>query len=131
MKQRAWDDLLSIGIEEVDNDHRILLNLFNLLAEAASEEEDDEYLAVVLEELINATAWHFSHEERLMLECSYPNLAAHKTEHQDLMDSVRAFQDSWLKDGTLEADEFEFLERWLTEHILVSDMKFGSWIASS
>lgn len=131
MRELVWDDLFSIGIDEVDADHQILLNLFNLLAQSAEGELGREFMAAVLDELINATAWHFSHEERLMLQHGYEGLDGHKAEHRELIDSVREFQQSWMDSGTLDEEGFDFLERWLTEHILVSDMEFGNWAADN
>ena len=34
MKQRVWDQVLSVENDEIDHDHRILVDLFNLLAAA-------------------------------------------------------------------------------------------------
>jgi hemerythrin len=47
------------------------------------------------------------------------------------MDSVCDLQREILKTGKLEEQEFEFLEQWLTGHILAADMKFGEYLAAS
>jgi hemerythrin len=130
MKDIVWDHVLSIGIDEIDDDHRRLVALFNLLNHSVAEGETQEYLEAVLEELINCTIWHFSHEERLMLKYGYKGLAEHKMEHQELIQSVKELQQNILQAGKLEANEdLEFLERWLTQHILVDDMRLGSYLA--
>ena len=41
---------------------------------------------------------------------------------------VRDLQEGILRTGRLEEEEFEFLERWLTGHILVADMRFGEYL---
>ena len=130
MKDIVWDHVLSIGIDEIDDDHRRLIEIFNLLNHSVAEGETQEYLEAVLEELINCTIWHFSHEERLMLKYGYKGLTEHKTEHQELIQSVKELQQNILQTGRLEASEdLEFLERWLTQHILVDDMRLGSYLA--
>ena len=130
MKDLVWDNILSVGIEEIDEDHRRLVNLFNILNHSVTEEDAPEYLAAVLEELINCTAWHFSHEERLMLKYGYEEIAEHKMEHQELIKSAKELQQKVLQAGKLVANEdIEFLEHWLTEHILTADMKLGSYLA--
>lgn len=128
MKELVWDEVLSVGNDEIDNDHRILIGLFNLLGRAARSGESREYVEAVLEELIRCAAWHFSHEERLMLESGYQGLADHRQEHLDLMDSARDLQREIHAAGWLAEAEFEALERWLTGHILSSDMKFGEYL---
>ena len=130
MKKLVWDKVLSVGNDEIDEDHRKLVDLFNMLHHAVIAGDAPDYLAAVLEELINFTAWHFSHEERLMLKYGYEGLAEHRADHQELINSVKELQQQILQSGKLVADEeLTFLEHWLTEHILTDDMKLGSYLA--
>ncbi len=130
MKEIAWDNLLSVGDDEIDDDHRRLIDLLNILNHAVMEGEAPIYLAAVLEELINCTVWHFSHEERLMLKTGYEGYADHKAEHQELIKSVKALQQTILEAGKqMVSDDIEFLEHWLSEHILSTDMKLGTFLA--
>jgi hemerythrin len=130
VKDLVWDYVLSVGIDEIDEDHRRLVDLFNSLNHSVTEGDDPDYLAAVLDELINCTVWHFSHEERLMLKYGYDRYAEHKAEHQELIISVDELQQKILRAGKLIVNEdLEVLERWLTEHILTDDMKLGSYLA--
>lgn len=132
MRDIVWDRVLTIGIDEIDDDHRRLVDIFNILNHSVTEGDDPEYLAAVLEELINCTAWHFSHEERLMLKYRYPGLAEHRIEHRDLIESAKELQQKILQAGRLvDNEDLEFLEHWLTEHILSTDMKLGSYLAET
>jgi len=129
VKELRWDKILSVGIEEIDDDHRRLLDLFNILNHSVQEGAAPEYLEAVLEELINCTVWHFSHEERLMLKYGYERHQDHKMEHQELIDSVKELQHKILQSDNVVTDQdLEFLERWLTEHILSTDMKLGNYL---
>lgn len=126
MKDIVWDDVLSVGVDEIDEDHRKLINTFNILNHAIGEGESRDYLAAVLEELINCTAWHFSHEERLMLKYGYDEMEQHRSEHRELIESAKQLQDEILQaEGGLTEQHLEYLERWLTEHIFTSDMRLG------
>ena len=130
MKNLVFDRVLRVGIDEIDEDHSRLVDLFNLLNHSVTEGDSPEYLAALLEELINCTAWHFSHEERLMLKHGYEGYAEHKLEHQDLINSVRQLQTNILAKGKLDASaDLEFLEQWLTGHILSDDMRLGAYLA--
>lgn len=126
MKEIVWGDVLSVGVDEIDDDHRKLINTFNVLNHAVMDGESRDYLAAVLEELINCTIWHFSHEERLMLKYAYDQMEAHKEEHRELIKSAEELRQEILegKEGVTEK-HIEFLERWLTEHIFSSDMRLG------
>ena len=130
VKDIVWGEILRVGVDEIDEDHRKLVNIFNILNHAVMEGESQEYLAAILDELINCTVWHCSHEERLMLKHRYAGMEEHKAEHQELIRSA-----SELKQAILQADkasvnrQIESLERWLTEHIFATDMRLGSYLA--
>jgi len=129
MKDLVLDQTLIIGIDEIDDDHGKLINLFNILNHSVTEGAATDYVAAVLEELINCTVWHFSHEERLMLKYGYDAYEEHKADHQDLVAGVRELQQKFLQTGKLdEKEHLEYLERWLTEHILVADIRLGSFL---
>lgn len=130
MKDIVWDEILSVGVDEIDEDHRKLVNIFNILNHSVMAEESSDYLAATLAELINCTVWHFSHEERLMLKHRYEGIEEHKAEHQELIKSAKELQQEILQAEKPVVDEhIEFLERWLTEHILTADLRLGSYLA--
>ena len=130
MKDIVWGYVLSIGVDEIDEDHRKLVSIFNVLNHSVMEGESPDYMAAVLEELINCTVWHFSHEERLMLKHGYEEMEEHKAQHKELIKSARELQQEILQIGQAVGDEHvEFLERWLTEHILTADMRLGSHLS--
>ncbi len=129
MKDLVLDQTLIIGIDEIDDDHGKLINLFNILNHSVTEGAATDYVVAVLDELINCTVWHFSHEERLMLKYGYDAYEEHKADHQDLVAGVKELQQKFLQTGKLdEKEDLEFLERWLTEHILVADIRLGSFL---
>lgn len=130
MKDIVWGHVLSVGVDEIDEDHRKLVNIFNILNHAVTEGESPAYLAAVLEELVNCTAWHFSHEERLMLKYGYGEIEEHKEMHRELIESAKELQQKLLDEGKSVADEeIEVLERWLTGHILTDDMRLGAYLS--
>lgn len=130
MKDIVWDSLLSIGVEEIDEDHRKLIEIFNTLNHAVAAQEARDYLAALLEELINCTVWHFSHEERLMLKYRYPEMGLHQEEHRELIAAAKALQQEILMAPTPFSEaHLQSLERWLTEHILTADNRLGNYLA--
>jgi len=97
MKDMVWDDILSVGVDEIDEDHRKLVSIFNILNHAVADEESPHYVAAVLAELINCTVWHFSHEERLMLKHRYDRIDEHQAEHQELIKSAQELRSRALR----------------------------------
>ena len=91
-----------------------------------------DYRAATLDELLKCTAWHFSHEERLMLKHDYPARVAHKAAHAELVAAALALQAKLAQaDQAVANDEIVFLDRWLTEHILTVDQHLGSFLAQA
>lgn len=130
MKELIWDHSLSLQIKEIDEDHRRLVELLNILNRAIADGDASNYIEAVIEELLSCTIWHFKHEERLMLKYSYDGLLAHKMEHEELIESAKELQQKFLQEGkTLSSEDIEFLERWLTGHILGTDMEMASFLS--
>lgn len=132
MKDLIWDNTLSVQVQEIDDDHSKLVNLFNLLTHAINDNESSAYIEAILDELICCTIWHFRHEERLMIKYSFNGFMEHKKEHQELVDSAMELQQKFLKEGrSLSIDDIEYLEHWLTGHILGSDMELGQFLGEA
>lgn len=130
MKDLVWSEILRVGVEEIDEDHRKLVTIFNMLNHAVMQGEAQEYVAALLDELINCTVWHFSHEERLMLKHRYGGIEEHKAEHQELIATARKLKEEILHaDKSAVNQQIESLERWLTEHIFATDMRLGSYLS--
>ena len=130
MNDLVWGEVLSVAVDEIDEDHRKLVNVFNVLDHSVAEGESQEYLAAVLNELINCAIWHFSHEERLMLKHGYKEIGEHKAEHRELIATIKKLQQEILQSGKPVSDaNIEFIEHWLAEHILTTDMRLGSFLS--
>ena len=129
MKDLTWDNSLSVQIEEIDDDHQRLVDLFNMLNHSVTKGDSSIYINAVLEELISCTAWHFKHEERLMVKYNYDGYEAHQKEHNELIETARALQQKYQQENqTVSSDDIQFLENWLTGHILGADMDLGSFL---
>jgi len=130
VKDLIWDNSLSVQIQEIDEDHRKLVELFNILSHSVAEGDATNYIEAVLDELLSCTIWHFRHEERLMLKYAYENFLEHKKEHQELIESARKLQQKFLQEGkSLSNEDIKLLEHWLVGHILGTDMALGVFLA--
>ena len=65
-----------------------------------------------------------------MLKYDYEGREEHKSIHQDLINNVRELQHKVIEsDKALIDEHIEFLEHWLTEHILTEDLKLGTYLS--
>jgi hemerythrin-like metal-binding protein len=124
-----WKPQYSVQIGSIDAQHR---NLFRVAAElyaAMSSGQGKSALAGVLDRLVQYTAAHFAHEERLMLLHGYPDLAAHRAEHEALTKQVLAFQSDFQAGrAAMTVQVLCFLKDWLEKHIASADQKYAPYL---
>lgn len=125
-----WKDSLSVGIKQIDDEHRELVNMVNDLHSAMSTGKGKDALGGVLDRLINYTVSHFAHEEELMRKYSYPDSFKHTNEHRQLTKTAVDVQTKFKSGQTigLSIEVMDFLRNWLTTHIQDVDTRFGAFL---
>jgi hemerythrin len=120
-----WTNDLSVGIEEIDEQHKILVSLVNRLYQGIIHQTDVVVLQEILNELVQYTVVHFSVEESLMRIFDYSGYEEHKQYHQELTKQVKDLNEKF-KSGkaTISMELLSFLRKWLTNHIMVEDKKY-------
>ncbi len=127
----TWSPAFSVGITEIDRQHKKLVDLVNKLYRALKNGQGNEVLGGVLDELIAYTQGHFTSEERLMRNNNYPDFAAHKKLHDELVREVSTLKDQFASGKTtLSSDVFNFLKGWLVNHIQKQDKSYGPYLNS-
>jgi hemerythrin len=124
-----WSDEFSVGVEEIDDDHKRLLRLLNELQTAVEAGERREVLGKVLDGLLHYVSYHFAHEEELFLRTNYPGYKAHERKHRALTDTAHAIREDFQLSASmaLPPQVLEFLKNWLCEDILGADRDFGAY----
>jgi len=119
-----------IGVEQIDEQHKKLFELadkaYMLLTDKFSLDKYDKIVGIV-EELKEYTIFHFKSEEEYMESINYKRLFTQKIEHEKF---IKALDDIDLKHIDENQDEglvkmLNFLNEWLTEHILRNDKLIG------
>ncbi|HEX8964288.1 MAG TPA: bacteriohemerythrin [Rhodocyclaceae bacterium] len=122
----SWSPMLSTGVQEIDDQHKKLIDLVNKLNDAMHAGQGKEALGSVLGELVKYTVYHFGTEERLMGQHKYAESAAHMAEHKKLIQDVSAFKTKFDGGNAMISTELmNFLRDWLSKHIMQTDKKFG------
>src|SRR3954465_3309336 len=121
-----WSNTYSVGIGSVDGQHQNLFALARELHSAMMAGQGKASLTRILDRLVQYTAVHFAHEERLMRLHDYPDTAAHKAEHDGLTKQVAKFQDDFNAGRvTITIQLLSFLKDWLEKHIKGSDLRYA------
>ncbi|WP_295386512.1 bacteriohemerythrin [uncultured Thiodictyon sp.] len=120
-----WSDALSVGIDEIDNQHKQLVGLVNDMHEAIQTRQSADVVRDVLAQLAEYTRVHFAAEEGLMRIIDYPGYEAHRAEHQELIRGVTELQQKVdAGKSTIGFELMHFLKSWLTDHIMWSDQQY-------
>jgi hemerythrin len=127
----TWTPEMSVGIDALDTDHKMLVSLINQLADAIAAGEARALVASVLNGLLDYTVYHFGREEAMMAACDYPGLAAHREIHADLIQRLHALRDAYLdgRDNGIEPRVLDFMKTWLAEHVLDDDRHYMPFLA--
>jgi hemerythrin len=123
-----WTDNMSVGVAQLDSEHKQLIKIINQLYDGMSTGSAKLILKKVFDAMVVYTDEHFGHEERLFEQTQYPLTAEHKAQHEELRQLLVKFRgESDRKDNALLALELLCaLKEWLEQHIMRDDKKYGA-----
>ncbi len=125
----AWEEKLRLGIPGIDNDHMALFRLLSEMRAAVYEGRGEAATAALLDDLVTYVRVHFGREERLLKQHQYPDLEDHVREHNAFARMMIEFQaDHRQGIGDLSHDLLDYLNQWLSKHILGTDRKYAGYL---
>jgi len=81
-----WSDDLSVGVPEIDKQHKKLVDILNrYYTEIKNKEDDKETIDRFLNELSDYMRDHLDYEEKFLAIIGYPELEQHKKVHRMFM----------------------------------------------
>lgn len=132
MASIKWTIDLSVGVPELDEDHKGLLLLINELESQTAKEADEKLVRQTLNWLLRYAQTHFAREQAVMTSCHYPLLPGHIDEHRDFLDRMHATISKFDENPAETATEIRdtlisYLEDWWQNHIMLEDMQYKSF----
>ena len=125
----TWADNYIIDKGLIDGQHQKLINLINNLHSAFLEGKANDHLNEIVEELAAYTKYHFQSEEDIFCKTEYPEKEQHKKQHRDFIEKIEEFKNKLIiGDSSLSFDIMLFLQKWLQNHILISDKEYKDFI---
>jgi hemerythrin-like metal-binding protein len=129
MSLMIWTPAMSVGVPELDEDHRVLFRIINQLAESKKNDDHAGILRQSLYSLLRYAEFHFAREEKVLTACDFPGMTHHKQEHRAFTAHMKKLAEA-LDDDELPAAEIinqdllTYLKDWLNHHILIEDMAY-------
>lgn len=125
-----WKEEYSVGIQSIDEQHKKLFEIGNRAYELLKNNiYIDKYDKIIhiIEELKEYTVFHFTYEEKYLLENGYRKFFSHKVEHENFIQKFREIEYNRIDDGQNEyiMELLQFIFKWIDEHILIKDKEYS------
>lgn len=126
-----WSDRFSVGVLEIDAQHRELFRQVNRLLEACMQGGGKNLLPEIFDFLGKYAVEHFATEEQYMTRYAYPKLPEHKKAHESFVQTFLDFRKRAEAQGPgvdLIVQVNKTLVDWLKNHILKMDQEMGRFL---
>lgn len=126
-----WNESLAIGVGEIDEQHRELVQQFDGLLAACEQGRGREELKTLLGFLDWYVQRHFNDEEALQLHYSYPAYQEHRGEHQAFISRLSSLRQQICEERVELRHLIEInhlLYAWLVNHISGADRDLGLFL---
>ena len=126
-----WTASLSIGVQDIDLQHKELFKRINSLVDAIDGNSGSEAVLDTFDFLQDYVLQHFTAEQNLMLTGKYPESDEHMLLHNGFIRDIYRLQDKYERDGAtpelLESVKSRISE-WFLEHVTVRDKALGDFL---
>jgi hemerythrin len=124
-----WDDRFLVDVQIIDDQHRELVKRFNELCMGCWKgAETAAFFSNNIHELVNYLRFHFSTEEKFLEKIHYPDIIAHKMQHEifvaDILERIDAPQPG--KAGI--ESVINYCRDWIITHFSLIDRKYATYI---
>ena len=119
-----WKDVHSVGKFEIDEEHKQIFDMINILDEQNKFDEN------VFTELLNLLEKHFENEECFMRDIGFPNYKFHEYIHKETLEIISQMRDELKTDKEKEKIQRElikYLRDHIINHILGDDKEYREW----
>ncbi|THB72252.1 MAG: hypothetical protein D6B25_17145 [Desulfobulbaceae bacterium] len=122
-----WNDEYSTGNDEIDEQHKRWVGLFNRLDDVLLSKEQDKMKQTrseVLKEMFDYVEYHFKFEEDYMASIGYPDAEKHWRMHKTFRNEIyKLYRDHEEGAIILNTEIMGTIRNWLIDHILKQDTK--------
>jgi hemerythrin len=125
-----WTEALSVGLEEIDAQHRELFRRARQLLEGLRAGEPKQ-IGPLVDFLHEYVIDHFGAEESLMRATEYPGYPRHKAEHDRFIGDLLALADEYEERGPgafLAVKASAWLSAWLRAHLSGTDSEMARFV---
>ncbi|PWC38804.1 hemerythrin family protein [Azospirillum sp. TSO22-1] len=125
----AWTRDLEVGVPEIDDEHTLLVTLYNDVVRAARQGVSCPTRDGIVRTLQAYAVFHMDREEAWMIRHAYPDAAHHRARHAEFKAVVAALRADAPDDAghARIATLAGFLRAWILDHIRGEDRALFDW----
>lgn len=124
-----WDERFATNIPLIDEQHKELFRLTNELFKSCVSGDVNAAFKDAMKSAVDYVRFHFSAEEKMLVNVHYPDIAAHKKAHETFVKRILEDAENFKEGKKLTPFNFvRFLRDWILSHIAVMDMQYASYI---
>ena len=124
MTYLEWKSEYSVGVREIDEEHREMIELINTTYEKLENSAGAAEIEKFLGDIYAGIAAHFALEERIMQKAQYKEYQAHKEDHEDLLDQIHDMMDEFISDPDNGTQVLQTkLVNWFSSHFATFDAR--------
>ncbi len=124
-----WVAEYEIGHSKIDSEHKKLVDIINDFYDAFASSQEHERIGKVINELVNYTIFHFTAEEELFKNSTYPDTEEHLKKHLNFVNKLKEYHKEVASGNmTSSYDMVTFLRDWLIIHIKNTDVTYLPYI---
>ena len=123
-----WRQNFSVGISEIDDQHKKILSIINDLYKVGNSNLKKDDLVSTIKTLKEYADYHFRTEQKYFDMYKYPKKQEHLGSHNYYIDKVNNLEKKCLdslNNNNLLAELMEFLASWWIGHIQKEDMEYS------
>lgn len=123
-----WVPALSVGVKEMDDQHKKVFEIINKINDTLTLSDDEKFLPDIFQDLVNYANVHLDREEFYFEKFNYPEKEAHVLAHKAYRNKIDDFRGRWEKGEPGIANEIvNFLDNWWQQHIYKMDKRYSSF----
>lgn len=120
-----WEDMYSVDVEQIDNQHKRLFEIINELAELLNINASKTDLNAIIDKLMEYKKFHFATEEKYFKDFDYEKTDEHISSHRSFDNKIKEIKVRCGDDFYLLGYELiDFLEDWLIGHLMTADQEY-------
>lgn len=132
MGRIEWNESLRVCVDELDNQHRELIRLYNNLHESLMNDPLEKTIRTkisTLNALLNYTLHHFTAEESYLASRGFPTLAHHQRLHREFSGKILSLQQDLTDNAPVLATSLiKFLRNWILDHVGREDQVYAQYL---